>query len=133
MASTVLPSHLAVDAGGRGRGHYTALGGPERVIDETGDKIREDFLSFLQRCRDAGNGSIAMLSSTPTSEMLTATAGSEPPLLTLSEAMPIYVQQLHEMRSEGQTTLYVDFAHLMRYDEVLATAILENFYRYYAD
>lgn len=96
---------------------------------------------FLQRCRDLGNGTIGMISSTPTSEMLTTTgmSSSEPPALTLNStavatnALPIYVQQLHEMRNEGQNTLYVDFTHVMRFNEVLATAILDSYYRYPID
>lgn len=108
----------------------SVLGGAEKVIDETGEKIKEDFLTFLQRCREHGNGQIGMISSTPTSEMLTMTAGSEPPQLGAADAMPLYVQQLHEMRNEGQTTLYVDFMHLMAYNDVLAMAILDSFYRF---
>lgn len=127
------------------------LGGPEHLPDETGERIKEDFLTFLQRCRDQGNGNVGILSSIPTSEMLTTSNGSavgsnylfpsEPPTLQGVDssqmmigtnqqlAMPIYVQQLHEMRNEGQSTLYIDFAHLMAYNDVLATAILDNFYR----
>lgn len=106
------------------------LGGAERLTDETGEKIREDFLSFLQRCRDDGNSFVQ--SSQPTSEMLTATTfGSSevnPPSLGVGE-MPVYIQQLHEMRNDGQNTLFVDFGHVVRFNEVLATAIIENFYR----
>lgn len=44
--------------------------------------------------------------------------------------MPTYRQQLFEMRAEGTCTLYVDFNHLFRYNDVLANAIAGSFYRF---
>lgn len=35
-----------------------------------------------------------------------------------------------EMRNEGGNTLYVEYTHLFRYDDVLANAITSNFYRF---
>lgn len=122
----------------------------EPYVDELGERVKEDFLVFLQRCREGSDGSIGPLTSTPTSELLTTpltfnnvtnnsavnTAANDPPSmlpttqpLTTSN-LPMYVQQLHEMRNEGQTTLFVDFTHVLRFNDVLAMAILENYYRY---
>lgn len=66
-----------------------------------------------------------MPSATPTSDMLT---GTEPPVITGDHAT--YVQQLHEMRSSGTNTLFVDFAHLFRYNDVMANAIANGYYRF---
>ena len=46
-----------------------------------------------------------------------------------SENNPLYRQQLSEIRNEGLNTIYVDFNHLYRFDDVLANAIADNFYR----
>ncbi|PJF17226.1 DNA helicase [Paramicrosporidium saccamoebae] len=93
------------------------LGGVERAVDETGEKLREEFLSFLENYRDNGL-------RRPTSDTLT----SEPPSMTSD--LPFYKQQLWEMRNEGTLTLYVDYNHLFRYNDVLANAITANFYRF---
>ena len=109
---------------------------PEKIRDETGERIREEFYLFLQRYRPSNE---ALQNPIPTSEMLTAStpnsAYSEPPSLGMNASLQhpyelrFYVQQLHEMRNDGQTTMYVDFNHVLRYDEVLAVAIVEHFYR----
>ena len=109
------------------------LGGIERQIDETSEKLRENFLAFLERYRESSSstdpsGLTASSSTLGTSEMLLSTTqGSEPPLF--SENNPLYRQQLSEIRNEGLNTIYVDFNHLYRFDDVLANAIAENFYR----
>lgn len=110
------------------------LGGVERQIDETSEKLRENFLAFLERFRESSNSNSSsnnpsVSSSTlGTSEMLLSTTqGSEPPLF--SENNPLYRQQLSDIRNEGLNTIYVDFNHLYRFDDVLANAIAENFYR----
>ena len=110
------------------------LGGVERQIDETSEKLRENFLAFLERYRESSSNSISSSndptasSTLGTSEMLLSTTqGSEPPLF--SENNPLYRQQLSEIRNEGLNTIYVDFNHLYRFDDVLANAIAENFYR----
>ncbi|CAI5526086.1 unnamed protein product [Closterium sp. Naga37s-1] len=41
-----------------------------------------------------------------------------------------YVAQLHSMVQYGKTTMYVDFATLMAHNQALATAVLEEFYRF---
>lgn len=112
------------------------LGGIERQVDETSEKLRENFLAFLERYRESSNsasstdpsGLTPSSSTLGTSEMLLSTTqGSEPPLF--SENNPLYRQQLSEIRNEGLNTIYVDFNHLYRFDDVLANAIAENFYR----
>lgn len=114
------------------------LGGVERQVDETSEKLRENFLAFLERYRESSSSSsgasvvasgvTASSSTLGTSEMLLSTTqGSEPPLF--SENNPLYRQQLSEIRNEGLNTIYVDFNHLYRFDDVLANAIAENFYR----
>lgn len=112
------------------------LGGVERQVDETSEKLRENFLAFLERYRESSSSSgsngasgVTVSSSTlGTSELLLSTTqGSEPPLF--SENNPLYRQQLAEIRNEGLNTMYVDFNHLYRFDDVLANAIAENFYR----
>jgi hypothetical protein len=110
------------------------LGGVDRQVDETSAKLRENFLAFLERYRESSNSSsstsdpTASSSTLGTSEMLLSTTqGSEPALF--SESNPLYRQQLSEIRNEGFNTIYVDFNHLYRFDDVLANAIAENFYR----
>lgn len=110
------------------------LGGIERQVDETSEKLRENFLAFLERYRESSSSSNSSTdpagtsSTLGTSEMLLSTTqGSEPPLF--SENNPLYRHQLSEIRNEGLNTIYVDFNHLYRFDDVLANAIAENFYR----
>lgn len=114
------------------------LGGVERQVDETSEKLRENFLAFLERFRESSNSNLssndhnnhptASSSTLGTSEMLLSTTqGSEPPLF--SENNPLYRQQLSDIRNEGLNTIYIDFNHLYRFDDVLANAIAENFYR----
>lgn len=43
---------------------------------------------------------------------------------------PTYVEQLYAMRDFGRLTLYVDFRHILQYDEVLADAINDQYYRF---
>lgn len=66
-----------------------------------------------------------MPSALPTSDMLT---GTEPPAITAD--LPTYAQQLVEMRNEGTNTLFVDFNHLFRYNDVMANAIANGYYRF---
>ena len=72
------------------------------VTDETGERVRESFAAFLERYM-----------------------GDRP-----SSPDSIYVEQLYAMRDYGRTTLYVDFAHVLDHDEVLARAITEQYYRF---
>lgn len=94
------------------------------MIDQTGERVKEDFSMFLERYRDGPHAS----SGIPTSEMLT---GSEAMSLGVSGVdLPLYLHQFNEMRNEGRSTLYVDFNHIYRYNDVLANAIADNYYRF---
>ena len=99
------------------------LGGPQRAIDQTGERVREDFYLFLERYRE-GTNQPGTTSGVPTSEMLTNSEAS------MQQLPALYLQQLQEMRNLGRSTMYVDFAHLYRYNDVLATAIADNYYRF---
>lgn len=44
--------------------------------------------------------------------------------------LPTYRQQLLEMKNDGTNTLYVDFNHLFRYNDVMANAVATGYYRY---
>ncbi|WFD32979.1 DNA helicase [Malassezia sp. CBS 17886] len=73
------------------------------VTDETGERVRESFQAFMENYvsdTDAG------------------------------EKRATYVEQLYTMRDYGRVTLYVDFRHVLWYDEVLARAIGEQYYRF---
>lgn len=113
-----------INVPGSGAIHPSAtLGGAERVVDETGEKLNEEFLLFLENYREAGASSIC-----GTTMATSSFPDSEPPQMTAD--LPLYRQQLLEMRNEGTNTLYVDYNHLFRYNDVLATAIASNFYRF---
>ncbi|SHO75672.1 Similar to S.cerevisiae protein MCM6 (Protein involved in DNA replication) [Malassezia sympodialis ATCC 42132] len=72
------------------------------VTDETGERVRESFASFLERFT----------------------------LEDMAGRQPEYVEQLYIMRDYGRTTLYVDYRHILQHDEVLARAISEQYYRF---
>lgn len=107
--------------------HRGSVMGAERVSDVTGEKLREEFLSFLENYRESQPGTFNH--SPPVSDLAYGgLGGSEPPQMTAE--LPVYRQQLHEMRNEGTSTMYVDFNHLFRYNDVLANAIAANYYRF---
>lgn len=127
-------------AGGAGREEGAGMGGPagvglhrpaatlgnvERVADSTGEKLQEEFLAFLENYAEPG----AQGTRTPTiASDMRGFSDSEPPQMTAD--IPLYRQQLHEMRNEGTNTLYIDYNHLFRYNDVLANAIAYNYYRF---
>ena len=41
-----------------------------------------------------------------------------------------YISQIHGMKDNELTTLYVDFSHLLEREEVLARAVAEQYYRF---
>lgn len=100
----------------------------ERVVDTTGEKIKEEFLEFLENYREGNIASIGfgnIFGNSATSQQLYE---SEPPQMTAE--LPLYRQQLYDMKDDGTNTLYVDFNHLFRYNDVLANAIATNYYRF---
>lgn len=98
-----------------------ALGGVERVVDITGEKLKEEFLGFLEAYRESTGGNVH-------SELPLSTLGSDG--FHPNNELPLYRQQLVDMRNEGTNTLYVDYNHLLRYNEVLAHAITSSYYRF---
>ena len=42
----------------------------------------------------------------------------------------VYIEQIHTLRDFELTTLYVDYTHLLKRDEVLARAISDQYYRF---
>lgn len=72
-----------------------------KVIDVTAEKVRESFEVFLNDFQTA-------------------------------DGEKIYISQIHDMKNFEISTLYVDFQHLLdRENGVLATAILEQYYRFH--
>jgi len=61
---------------------------------------------------------------------LAATPTSDGGFSALTDSEFIYIEQIHTMREYELTTLYVDFGHLLRKDEVLADAIQKQYYRF---
>jgi MCM N-terminal domain len=47
-----------------------------------------------------------------------------------TQKLSYYRQQIIGMKHDGINTLFVDFFHLQEFNEVLAAAICEDFYRY---
>ncbi|KAJ6539697.1 MCM2/3/5 family-domain-containing protein [Mycena capillaripes] len=60
---------------------------------------------------------------------LAATPGSDGDIPEAQDGEVVYVEQIHTMREYELTTLYVDFAHLLLKDDVLADAIQKQYYR----
>lgn len=107
------------------------LGGVDRITDGTGEKLREEFLAFLENYREgaAAGGSHAVRSPLASEAFPRGMLDDlEPPQMTAE--LPIYRQQLYDMCNEGTSTLYVDFNHLFRHNDVLANAIAANYYRF---
>lgn len=74
------------------------------VTDGTGERVRESFRAFLETFHgDDGER---------------------------KTQHPTYIEQLFAMRDFGRLTLYVDFRHILRHDEVLADAISDQYYRF---
>ncbi|RZC46839.1 hypothetical protein C5167_039793 [Papaver somniferum] len=45
-------------------------------------------------------------------------------------AEPYYVSEIEEMKAKESTTMFIDFSHVMRYNDVLQTAISEEYLRF---
>ncbi|KZO90452.1 MCM-domain-containing protein [Calocera viscosa TUFC12733] len=86
-----------------------------QVKDQTGEKVRESFEVFLKEYTE----DIA-LPVTPASD------GDMPDV----EGEKYYISQIHNMKQNETSTLYVDFSHLLERDEVLARAISDQYYRF---
>ncbi|OXH40157.1 minichromosome maintenance protein 6 [Cryptococcus neoformans] len=86
-----------------------------RVKDTTGEKVMESFVLFLENYTE----NIAF----------PETPGSVLPPPTGDESK-YYVEQVHLMKIDERTTLYVDFGHLLEREEILARAIQSQYYRF---
>lgn len=101
-------------AGGSPRPPPTAVAGKRRnidvpkVVDVTGEKVRESFEAFLEDFVD--------------------NSGVDD---TDSWQGRVYLAQIEAMKTYEYSTLYVDYQHLLlRENGVLAAAILEQYYRF---
>ncbi|KTW27313.1 hypothetical protein T552_02296 [Pneumocystis carinii B80] len=76
-----------------------------KVTDITGEKVRESFESFVEN----------FIESDPVS----------------GTRKKYYLEQIHGMKSYEITTLYVDYMHLLEYENsALAEALVEQYYRF---
>jgi DNA replication licensing factor MCM6 len=77
-----------------------------KVVDVTGEKVRESFETFIEEFVD-------------------------PEQVNDDWDGKIYLAQIEAMKTYEYSTLYVDYQHLLlRENGVLATAILEQYYRF---
>ena len=81
------------------------------VVDEVGERVREGFAQFLESFVDQP------LSASP-----------DPNGEKVQD--PVYIDQIYALRDYNRTTLFVDFSHILRHDEVLARAISDQYYRF---
>lgn len=82
------------------------------VIDTTSEQVRDSFRQFLDSYREEH------------------ASGSPDPDGDGNGVEPLYVEQIRSLRSNERTTVYVDFTHVLRFDEILAGAISEQYVRF---
>ncbi|MCO5565954.1 hypothetical protein L7F22_019629 [Adiantum nelumboides] len=87
-------------------------GDVEPVIDSTSEQVRESFRQFLESFREEHP------------------SGSPDPDGDGNGVEPLYVEQIRALRGQERTTVYVDFTHVLRFDEILAGAINEQYIRF---
>lgn len=87
-------------------------GDVEPVIDSTSEQVRESFRQFLESFREEHQ------------------SGSPDPDGDGNGVEPLYVEQIRSLRGQERTTVYVDFTHVLRFDEILAGAINEQYIRF---
>ncbi|KAJ7129333.1 MCM2/3/5 family-domain-containing protein [Mycena epipterygia] len=105
------------EAGGRKRRRPRTQGTDVPLVkDAVGESVVEAFERFLKTFTQG----IA----------LAATPGSDGDIPEALDGELVYVEQVHTMREYELTTLYVDFAHLLLKDDVLADAIQKQYYRF---
>lgn len=61
---------------------------------------------------------------------LASTPMSDGDIPDAAEGELVYIEQIHTMRAYELTTLYVDYGHILAKDDVLATAIQTQYYRF---
>ncbi|KAK9470921.1 MCM2/3/5 family-domain-containing protein [Dipodascopsis tothii] len=83
-----------------------------KVVDKTGEQIKQDFRHFLETFAD------------PLASDDDATMGER-------ADEPLYVARIHRMRRLDETTLDVEYAHVATVDNgLLVSTIADNYYRY---
>ncbi|KAF5393188.1 hypothetical protein D9757_001235 [Collybiopsis confluens] len=100
----------------RRRGRTQQPGDIPLVQDTVGERVTEAFETFLKSFTED-----VALASTPMSD------GDVP---DAHNGELIYIEQVHTMRQYELTTLYVDYGHILAKDDVLATAIQTQYYRF---
>lgn len=96
----------------------TNLNAIRKITDETGERIKEAFASFLQDFKLDTEAS----ASTLTMEQQTVNDKFNG---------RIYLAQLQLMKENDKSTIYIDYSHLLNQEEgALATAITEQYYRF---
>ncbi|KAI9748514.1 MAG: hypothetical protein M4579_007204, partial [Chaenotheca gracillima] len=84
-----------------------------KVVDVTGETVQENFEQFLESFIEEPGSSGAPASSAGT------------------HSDKYYIAQIHGLRIYNLSTLYVDYQHLLSMrDGALASAIVENYYRF---
>lgn len=99
------PSHLQAQ---RRRLKSAAI---PKVTDITGEKVRESFESFVENFVDP--------------DTVDSTAGN-------TSGRKYYLEQIHGMKIYEITTLYVDYMHILGFENsALAEALVEQYYRFF--
>nr|BAA06729.1 unknown [Schizosaccharomyces pombe] len=111
MPSQPESSAMLEDDGMVKRKPFAAIGEAiPKVIDTTGESVREAFEEFLLSFSDD------------------RVAGGD--ALPSASQEKYYVQQIHGLAMYEIHTVYVDYKHLTSYNDVLALAIVEQYYRF---
>ncbi|RKP16705.1 nucleic acid-binding protein, partial [Rozella allomycis CSF55] len=98
----------------------------EKVRDDYAETASEEFYMFLESFAEQGSVLEPGMLDTETSMIkFTSDVSTNPKRGNL-----VYVQQLNSMRHDNSQTLYVDFNHVLKANETLATAIMNNYYRF---
>jgi DNA replication licensing factor MCM6 len=107
-------------------------------VDEKAARVENIFLEFLKRWASraaaAASGSAICMSSS--FRFCPSDWGGGDGVLGLCRfkesdgaGEPFYEAEMEVMRSRESTTMYVDFAHVMRFNDVLQKAISEEYLR----
>ncbi|KAM0717358.1 hypothetical protein Q7P37_007210 [Cladosporium fusiforme] len=97
---------------GRGPRRQVLGGDIPRVVDATGESLSDRFQDFLEKFTEDPTPSAG-----PTSSAVTTNK--------------YYIAQIHGLAQFQLSTLYIDFTHIMNFEDgILATAIQGDFYRY---
>lgn len=125
----------------------------EKAKDHTAIRVKEYFFQFLEKfdeistvsdsavMRNTPLSSLSAHHATPSSAInlpssmgissdLSSSIGDPPTPSGSAPHVPFYLRQLGVMKNESKRTLFVNFAHLTSYNDVLARAIMEGYYRY---